>query len=194
MNDANRQPGGPERKGWSARKQVVVVVSGVVGLIALYVLLPILTVVFVAQPVKVEGAAMSPTLDNGDRIFLNKRVTRLERNDIVVFYYPEDTTKSYIKRIIGLPGETIDVDSNGVTTINGQPIQESFLHPDRNRQARTRWSQVRPEWKQLKEGYYFMMGDNRDASNDSRSYGPIPQALIYGTLIERYWPLGKPVR
>ncbi len=175
------------RKPWSRRKKAIVLISSIALIAALYFLLSILFVVFVAQPIKVEGAAMSPTLNNGDKIFVSKRIGILERGDIVVFYYPEDTTKSFIKRIVGLPGEKIDIDANGNITINGQALQESYLHSEGNRFAVARWNAVRPEWKQLNEESYFMMGDNRDFSNDSRSYGPVSKELIYGKYLMRYW-------
>ena len=171
----------------SRRKTVIIIISVVVTLVVLYFLLPVLFVIFVAQPVKVEGAAMSPTLNNGDRIFISKRVDPLQRGDIVVFYYPKDTTKSFIKRIVGLPGERIGIDSDGKVTINEQVITESYVQPERNRTAKARWNSVLAEWKQLGEDSYFILGDNRDASNDSRSYGPVSRKLIYGKYLMRYW-------
>ncbi|HJP95751.1 MAG TPA: signal peptidase I [Candidatus Saccharimonadales bacterium] len=169
------------------RKKVIIIISVVATLVALYFLLPVLLVVFVAQPVRVEGAAMSPTLNNGDRIFISKRVDPLQRGDIVVFYYPKDTTKSFIKRVVGLPGERIDIDSEGNVMINGQALKESYVQPERNQTAKARWNSVPAEWKQLGEDSYFILGDNRDASNDSRSYGPVSKKLIYGKYLMRYW-------
>lgn len=156
----------------------------------------ILIVVFVVQPVKVEGTSMQPRLENDERIFVNKfkyNFEPIERGDIVVFWYPEDPTKSFIKRVIGLPGETIDMDALGHITINGQPIDESYLSPERNRQPRERWAQMatRHDWKYIKPHYYFVMGDNRDASNDSRSWGLVPEKYIYGKAMFRYWPLER---
>jgi len=78
------------------------------------------------------------------------------------------------------------MDGNGGITINGHPIDESYLQPDRNRSAVARWNVVRREWKQLNENSYFMMGDNRDTSNDSRSFGPVGRELIYGRYLMRY--------
>jgi signal peptidase I len=132
------QSSGHRRKPMSRRKRVIVIISVVVTLVALYFLLPVLFVIFVAQPLRVEGAAMSPTLNNGDKIFVSKRVDQLQRGDIVVFYYPKDTTKSFIKRIVGLPGERVDVDSDGNVTINGQALKESYIQPEHNQMAKAR--------------------------------------------------------
>ena len=154
----------------------------------------ILIVVFVVQPVKVEGTSMQPRLENEERIFVNKfkyNFEPVQRGEIVVFWYPEDPSKSFIKRVIGLPGESIDMDPLGHITINGIPIDESYLAPERNQAARAKWSQVRPEWKYVKQHYYFVMGDNRDASNDSRSWGLVPEKYIYGKAMFRYWPLPR---
>jgi len=154
----------------------------------------VLIVVFVVQPVKVEGTSMQPRLENDERIFVNKfkyNFEPIERGEIVVFWFPDDPTKSFIKRVIGLPGETIDMDPKGHITINGIPIDESYLAPERNQNAREKWNQVRNEWKYVKAHYYFVMGDNRDASNDSRSWGLVPEKYIYGKAMFRYWPLQR---
>lgn len=81
----------PQNTNQSSRKKIVVIVLVTAAAAALYFLLPVLTVVFVAQPLRVEGSAMAPTLNNGDRIFVSKGLGTLQRGDIVVFYYPEDT-------------------------------------------------------------------------------------------------------
>lgn len=154
----------------------------------------VLIVVFVVQPVKVEGTSMQPRLENDERIFVNKfdyAFWNIERFDIVVFWYPEDPTKSFIKRVIGLPGESIDMDALGHITINGRVIDEPYLAPERNQAARARWNQVRSDFKYVKPHYYFVMGDNRDASNDSRSWGLVPEKYIYGKAMFRYWPLPR---
>src|ERR671914_2701367 len=94
-----------------------------------------LVVVFVLQPVKVEGTSMLPRLHDGERIFVNKLIyyewPRLERGDIVVFWYPDDPEKSYIKRVIGLPGELVEI-REGVLYVNGRELQEPYLDPQRN--------------------------------------------------------------
>ena len=149
----------------------------------------VLIVVFVVQPVKVEGTSMQPRLENDERIFVNKfkyTFESIERFEIVVFWYPEDPTKSFIKRVIGLPNDLIDMDALGRITINGHPIEEPYLAPERNQAARAKWNQVRSDFKYVKPHYYFVMGDNRDASNDSRTWGLVPEKYIYGKAMFRY--------
>lgn len=171
------------------KSRVKLVVLLVVGLVLVPPVLYVAAMVFVAQPVKVAGTAMSPTLNDGDRIFVWKRFSSLKRGDIVVFLYPQDHTKSFIKRVVGLPGETIEMDADGRITINGRLIEEPYVQPDRNQAALARWRFMSEEFKHVRPDSYFVMGDNRDASNDSRSWGPVPKPLIYGKFMSRYWPL-----
>jgi signal peptidase I len=148
----------------------------------------VLIVVFVVQPVKVEGTSMQPRLENDERIFVNKFIYNfdpIKRGDIVVFWFPDDPSKSFIKRVIGLPGETIRIDQRGQLYINGHPMDEPYLSPERNRYPRPI-----PD-TYIKPHYYFVMGDNRDASNDSRSWGLVPEKYIYGKAMFRYWPLPR---
>ena len=147
-----------------------------------------LVIVFVVQPVKVEGTSRLPRLEDGERIFVNKLIyyglPELERGDIIVFWYPEDPSKSYIKRLIGLPGETVQV-RDGRILINGKELGEPYLDPERNVTTQSLPPVlVRPH-------YYFVMGDNRDNSSDSRSWGLVPEKYIYGKALFRYWPIGK---
>lgn len=158
----------------------------------------VLIVVFVVQPVKVEGTSMQPRLENDERIFVNKfeyTFTSIKRGDIIVFWFPDDPTKSFIKRVIGLPDDSIDMDAGGHLMINGQPVEEPYLAPERNQAARSRWNQgpfTTPGHQvRVKSHYYFVMGDNRDASNDSRSWGLVPEKYIYGKAMFRYWPLPR---
>ena len=147
-----------------------------------------LVLVFVAQPVKVEGTSMLPRLHDGERIFVNKLIyyglPRLERGDIVVFWFPNDPTKSYIKRVIGLPGETVQV-RGGRILINGKELQEPYLEHALNVAA----ADEAPVY--VKPHYYFVMGDNRDNSSDSRTWGLVPEKYIYGKALFRYWPLSQ---
>jgi signal peptidase I len=148
----------------------------------------VLIVVFIVQPVKVEGTSMLPRLENDERIFVNKFVYNfdpIERGDIVVFWFPDEPSKSFIKRVIGLPGERISMDARGQLYINGREVDEHYLSPERNRNPRSI-----PD-TYIKPHYYFVMGDNRDASNDSRSWGLVPEKYIYGKAMFRYWPLPR---
>lgn len=145
-----------------------------------------LMVVFIVQPVKVEGTSMLPRLHDGERIFVNKLIyyglPKLKRGDIIVFWYPNDPSKSYIKRIVGLPGETVEV-RDGRVYINGRELEEPYLDPELN------LSHMNHQPVIVKEHYYFVMGDNRDHSSDSRYWGLVPEKYIYGTALFRYWPL-----
>lgn len=149
-----------------------------------------LVVVFIVQPVKVEGTSMLPRLHDGERIFVNKLIyydeyrwaPKIERGDIVVFWYPDDPDKSYIKRVIGLPGENVEV-REGQVRINGSVLDENYLDPQLNVSSRSQSPMA------VKANYYFVMGDNRDNSYDSRSWGLVPKKYIYGKALFRYWPL-----
>ena len=153
-----------------------------------------LVVVFIVQPVKVEGTSMLPRLHDGERIFVNKLIyyklpdlrkygwPSLERGDVVVFWPPKDPEKSYVKRIIGLPGETVEM-REGRILINSQALSEPYLDPHLAA-SRSSMAPVRVD-----EHYYFVMGDNRDNSSDSRIWGLVPEKYIYGKALFRYWPL-----
>lgn len=152
----------------------------------LSVFLAIIVILFLYQPVKVEGTSMMPTLDDQERIFINKFVYRFEnidRGDTVVFWYPGDPTKSYIKRVIGIPGDRVEVD-RGTVIINGQALQEQYV-PAEFRDSSSMTSRVVPT------GEYFVLGDHRSSSNDSRAWGMVPRRFIYGKAVFVYWPLEK---
>jgi signal peptidase I len=147
-----------------------------------------LAIVFVVQPVKVEGTSMLPRLHDGERIFVNKMIyygmPPLTRGDIIVFWYPDDPDKSYIKRVIGLPGETVEV-RDGRILINGRELGEPYLDPQLN----VSHEEIAPVF--VKRHYYFVMGDNRDNSYDSRRWGTVPEKYVYGKALFRYWPLSQ---
>jgi signal peptidase I len=163
-------------------------VQSIVRDIIFAVLMAVLIIVFVVQPVKVEGTSMLPRLENEERIFVNKFTyyfNSIQRGDIVVFWFPDDPSKSFIKRVIALPGDRIRMDERGQLYINGREVEEPFLSSDRNQHPRSIPEQT------IKQHYYFVMGDNRDASNDSRSWGLVPEKYIYGKAMFRYWPLPR---
>jgi signal peptidase I len=143
----------------------------------------VLIITFLYQPVRVEGTSMLPRLEDRDRLFINKfvyHISSIERNDIVVFRYPRDPDKSYIKRVIALPGDRLRID-RGQVILNGQPLRESYVPVD-YRDTRSMAEITVPE------GYYFMMGDHRSISSDSREFGPVARDLVYGKAVFVYWP------
>jgi signal peptidase I len=154
----------------------------------LSVVIAIIVILFLYQPVKVEGTSMMPALTDQERIFINKFVYKfhmgdIERGDMVVFWYPNDPTKSYIKRVIGLPGERIEID-HGAVIINGKLLAETYV-PEEYRDTVSLLGETVPE------GQYFVLGDHRSSSNDSRSWGMVPRHDIYGKAVFVYWPLDK---
>lgn len=143
-------------------------------------------IIFLYQPVKVEGTSMMPSLEDQERIFVNKFVYRLEpieRGDIVVFRYPRDPSKSYIKRVIGTAGDRIRIDG-GQVYVNDQPLEEDYV-PAAYADARSYPEITVPPHD------YFVLGDHRSMSNDSRDFGPVNQGYIYGKAVFGYWPMDK---
>jgi len=143
-------------------------------------------IIFLYQPVKVEGTSMMPSLADQERIFVNKFVYRLEpieRGDIVVFRYPRDPSKSFIKRVIGLAGDRIRIDA-GRVFVNGKPLDEDYI-PEVYEDQRTYPEIVVPP------NAYFVLGDHRAMSNDSRDFGPVDSVYIYGKAVFGYWPMDK---
>jgi|SRR5450432_1343036 signal peptidase I len=150
------------------------------------VLISFFIILFVYQPVKVEGGSMEPGLEDQERIVINKLVYRLEsieRGDIVVFRYPRDTHKSFIKRVIALPGDRIRI-SYGHVFVNDEQVPEPYV-PSDYQDAKSFPEIVVPN------NAYFMLGDHRSASNDSREFGPIMRSYIYGKAVFGYWPMEK---
>ncbi len=146
--------------------------------------LALVIIVFLYQPVKVEGTSMAPLLSDQERIFINKFVYRFEaihRGDVVVFWYPLDRTKSFIKRVIALPGETVSI-RQGVVTVNGKTVPEPYVPPQY--EDVSDYGPVR-----VPKDSYFVMGDHRISSNDSRVFGPVASRFIYGRAVFAYWPV-----
>jgi signal peptidase I len=141
-------------------------------------------ITFLYQPVRVEGTSMLPMLQNQDRLFINKiayRVGEIHRGDVVVFLYPHDHTKSYIKRVIAVGGDELRID-HGRVYVNGKPVEESYV-PLRFTDDRSQPEMVIPAHE------YFVMGDHRSISSDSRDFGPVDRDLIYGKAEFVYWPI-----
>jgi signal peptidase I len=143
-------------------------------------------ILFVYQPVKVEGGSMEPGLQDQERIFINKLAYRLEniqRGDIIVFRYPRDPRKSFIKRVVGLPGDRVRV-LDGRVYLNGRLVSEPYV-PEEYLDSRSH-----PEIK-VPADSYFVLGDHRSMSNDSRDFGPVPRSYIYGKAVFGYWPMDR---
>ncbi len=143
----------------------------------------VLIITFLYQPVRVEGTSMLPRLEDRDRLFINKFVYHIEsiqRGDVVVFHYPLDPEKSYIKRVIALPGDRLRID-HGQVWVNGDPLHEAYV-PEKYRDRRSMAEMIVPD------DSYFMMGDHRSISSDSREFGPVERDLVYGKAVFVYWP------
>ncbi len=148
-------------------------------------------IAFVAQAFRVQGTSMEPLLEDGERIVVNKLVYRfqpIERGDVVVFWYPRDPAVSFIKRVVGLPGDLVEIRS-GQLLVNGLPARERYL-PESFRDG----DSYPPT--EVRKGYYFVLGDHRRSSNDSRSWGEVPERYIYGRAVFRFWPFARvgPIR
>jgi signal peptidase I len=143
-------------------------------------------IIFLYQPVKVEGVSMMPGLEDQERIFVNKFVYRwepIQRGDIVVFRYPPDTSKSYIKRVIGVAGDRVRIEA-GQVYVNGEALEEDYVPTD-YADARSYPEIIVPR------NSYFVLGDHRTMSSDSREFGPVNEHYIYGKAVFGYWPMEK---
>src|ERR1017187_1078299 len=158
--------------------------------LAFSVLIAVVSIVFIYQPVKVEGTSMTPGLDDQERIFINKFTYRLglvsiERGDTVVFRAPADVDKdkSYIKRVIGLPGDRVRIE-RGQVYVNGLTLVQHYIQDDYRDYSSM-------EEKVVPPGKYFVLGDHRNSSSDSRAWGWVPRESIYGKAVFAYWPLAR---
>ena len=143
-------------------------------------------IVFLYQPVKVEGVSMMPSLDDNERIFINKFVYRIEpiqRGDIVVFRYPLDPAKSFIKRVIGVAGDHVSI-TDGRVYVNSKRLEEDYVPQAYDDQLSF------PEVV-VPADSYFVLGDHRNKSKDSREFGPVDSSYIYGKAVFGYWPVDK---
>ncbi len=159
--------------------------------LAFSILIAVVLIVFIYQPVKVEGTSMEPGLADNERIFINKFTYKLNlgdvrRGDTVVFWFPLDTSKSYIKRVVGLPGDRIRI-NHGQVYVNGAPLNEDYVAAA-NRDATT-WADGQEITVPAND--YFVLGDHRNSSSDSRAWGWVPRDNIYGKAVFVYWPLDR---
>jgi len=157
----------------------------------------VLVYVFLAQPHQVSGRSMVPNFADGEFLLTNKLAYRTgvpERGDVVVFHAPPTAhcppggACDFIKRVIGMPGETVGV-KDGKLLINNQPLAESYIPAD----FATRGDAYLREGMQVKlgQGEYFMVGDNRPGSSDSRAFGPVTADRFVGKAWIRYWPISE---
>ena len=143
-------------------------------------------IAFVAQAFRVQGTSMEPLLQDNERIVVNKFVYRfrpIQRGDVVVFWFPGDPQLSFVKRVIGLPGDVIQIRS-GEVMVNGVLAKEPYL-PSSYRDN----DDLPPT--EVRKGFYFVLGDHRRSSNDSRAWGQVPEKYIYGRAAFRFWPLAR---
>jgi signal peptidase I len=156
--------------------------------VAISVALAVILIVFIYQPVKVEGTSMMPGLTDQERIFVNKYEYKLgenniHRGDLVVFHYPKNPRESYIKRVVGLPGDSVRI-VLGEVYVNGKKLSEPYvLDAYRDRDSM--------DMEVIPPGHYFVLGDHRNSSSDSRSWGYVARDEIYGKAVLVYWPLAK---
>ena len=157
------------------------------ALIAVAIVVPIR--LFVAQPFIVSGSSMFPTFEDKQYLIVDEISYLLgspHRNDVVVFHYPNDTKKFFIKRVIGLPNETVDIQGSTVTITNethknGFVLDQPFIKSPANNTTHL----------ELKSDEYFVMGDNRNASSDSRYWGAVKKDLLTGIPFLRLWPISQ---
>ena len=157
------------------------------SIIAILIVAPIR--IFIAQPFIVQGASMEPTFENGQYLIVDQisyRFEEPERGDVIIFRYPRDPSKFFIKRVIGLPGETIEINGSTVSVYTGSEDKRTlneFYIPE------MRANTVLAE--SLGENEYFVMGDNRDHSSDSRMWGVLNRDLIIGRAFLRLLPVNE---
>jgi signal peptidase I len=153
--------------------------------VVIAVVLAVIIRMFIIEPFYIPSGSMEPTLMINDRIIVSKVSYYLgdpEFGDIVVFKYPKDTSRNFVKRLIGEPGDTVELKDSKLY-INGKVVPESFLP------AGLRYENFGPI--EVPNGQYFMLGDNRNNSEDSRYWGFLPEDLIVGKAVFIYWPVDR---
>ena len=140
-------------------------------------------IIFLYQPVKVEGTSMMPKLQDQERIFVNKFVYSIDdinRGDLIVFRFPRDPSKSYIKRVVGLPDDHVEI-TGGRLYINGEYTEEPYVPPRYRDGASQPALDVPPD-------HFYVLGDHRNTSNDSRTWGTVDRTFVTGKAVFAYWP------
>lgn len=154
--------------------------------VALALIVALTLVLFVFVPVRVQGFSMMPRLHNNERLFIDKFAfdfQPIRRGDIIVFHYPRDPTQSFIKRVIGLPGDRIVI-WGGSVYVNGHALVEPYVPPKFQDYSDYPEVVVPPH-------EYYVLGDHRSSSNDSRFWGCLPADDIFGRAIFAYWPMSQ---
>ena len=154
--------------------------------LAIAVVVCLFLITYVVQAFKVQGSSMSPLLQDGERILVNKFIYHfrpIEPGDVVVFWYPENPDVSFIKRVVALPGDHVEI-RKGEVYVNREALPEAYVFPGNADRRSHSAMDIRP-------GHYFVLGDNRQGSNDSRSWGLVPHRYIYGKAFLRIWPMAE---
>ena len=183
-------------------KRRTIVEYAVIAIVAIGLALVIQA--FFVKPYRIPSPSMNNTLLPGDRVLVNRLVYHfrdVHRGDIIVFHYPVDTSFVFIKRVVGLPGDTLQI-KGGLLYVNGNQLSEPYIRkvdgvPETTTPGQaTLGTTMAPAWS-LKDPYtvpagnYFVMGDNRTESDDSRTWGPVPAKDLIGRAFFIYWPLDR---
>lgn len=161
-------------------RHIIWALVALIGLVTTITAIGLVSVFALGKPVRIQGQAMMPTFHDGDKVLMKRKPGSIDRGDIVIFYFPLDPSKSYIKRVIGLPGETVMIE-DGKISINGKQVEEPYLN------AEYLSHDALPAPMKVPDGHYFVLGDNRRNSSDSRYWGMVPRKAIYGKYWFRYW-------
>lgn len=152
----------------------------------LSVIIALLVIPIFYRPVKVEGTSMMPGLTDQEGIFINQFVynfSDVQRGDVVVFRFPGDPSKAYIKRVIAVPGDSVEI-LQGSVIVNGHPLAEPYVPLEFRDSLSIPRTAIGPD-------QYFVLGDHRNSSNDSRTWGTVPRKFIFGRAVFAYWPLTR---
>lgn len=167
----------PEKRGAGILRFLLEILETVVLSVVLF-----FAINAVSARIRVDGSSMEPTLHNGEFVIVNKLAYKFgapKVGDVIVFHYPRNPDQEYIKRVIGLPGDHVQI-VNGQVLVNGQLLQEPYTAASPNYQS---------EWT-VPEATLFVLGDNRNNSSDSHNWGPVPMDYVVGKALVVYWPPG----
>ena len=153
-------------------------------------LLSLVIITFVVQAFYIPSGSMEPTLQVGDRILVGKfsyRIGQIDRGDIIVFHYPLGPARDFVKRVVGLPGEKVEL-KEGLVLVNGKPVSELYptALPGGDRACTSNYGP-----RKVPLGQYFVLGDNRCNSEDSRFFGFVPERNVVGKALFIYWPFPR---